>query len=189
MCAHVRDCNPCQGCARTAVRKHHSLSAVIPCADAVGALAAANYQTVGLEVAPTAAAAATEYLTSQPGIGGKWQMVEGDFFTHAPAQQYDLIYDCTFLCAIPPESRAAWSETMHKLLADDGELVTLVFPVKDPPFDGGPPFCMSPSLVRSLLEPKGFEAISLEQVPSDMLARGSIAGEYLGRWRKARAAS
>ena len=45
---------------------------------------------------------------------------------------------------------------MRRLLADDGELLTCVFPIG--PRDGGPPFAMSVELVRSLLEPAGFEA-------------------------------
>ena len=151
---------------------------------AVAALAAAGFTTIGLEVAPSAVTAARDYLNAQPGIEGKWEMVEGDFFTHEPAQPYDLIYDCTFLCAIPPDARAAWSETMGRLLSADGELVTLIFPVREPAFEGGPPYCMSPSLVRSLLEPKGFDAVSLEEVPTELLARGSFAREFLGRWQR-----
>ena len=72
---------------------------------AVAALAAAGYQATGLEVSPTAVAAASAYLSTQQGIEGKWQIDEADFFKHTPAQPYDLIYDCTFLCAIPPEAR------------------------------------------------------------------------------------
>ena len=72
---------------------------------AVAALAAAGYQATGLEVSPTAVAAASAYLSTQEGVEGKWQIDEADFFKHTPAQPYDLIYDCTFLCAIPPEAR------------------------------------------------------------------------------------
>ena len=71
---------------------------------------------------------------------------------------------------------------MQRLLAADGELVTLIFPVKE--FSGGPPYSMSPSLVRGLLEPKGFAASSLAEVPREKLARGAFAAEYVGRWRR-----
>ena len=73
---------------------------------------------------------------------------------------------------------------MERLLSADGELVTLIFPVKEPVFDGGPPFCMSPQLVRELLEPRGFRALALDEVPAELLARGAFAREYLGRWRR-----
>ena len=71
---------------------------------AVAALAAAGYQATGLEVSPTGGGRPA-YLSTQQGIEGKWQIDEADFFKHTPAQPYDLIYDCTFLCAIPPEAR------------------------------------------------------------------------------------
>ena len=53
-----------------------------------------------------------------------------------------------------------------------------------PAFTGGPPFCMSPALVRGLLEPRGLEAAALDEVPAAKLARGGFAKEWLGRWRK-----
>ena len=72
---------------------------------------------------------------------------------------------------------------MQRLLAADGELVTLIFPVKE--YDGGPPYSMSPKLVRGLLEPNGFAAkSSIEEVPKEKLARGTFAAEFLGRWRR-----
>ena len=75
---------------------------------------------------------------------------------------------------------------MTRLLSDaeHAELVTLIFPVKEPAFTGGPPFCMSPALVRGLLEPHGLEATALDEVPAAKLARGGFAKEWLGRWRK-----
>ena len=80
------------------------------------------------------------------------------------------------------------------MLAEGGELVTLIFPVKsssesgadpaDTPLEGpggGPPYAMSPKLVKVLLESAGFEQHSLEQVPSALEARG-FAREWIGRW-------
>ena len=153
---------------------------------ALGALAEAGYHATGLEIAPSAVTAACDYLRAQQGIEHKWEVQEGDFFTHETVQPYDLIYDCTFLCAIPPEMRSGWADCMDRLLSKDGELVTLIFPIKTPAFEGGPPYCMSPELVRGLLEPRGFSAVALDEVPNEMLARGHIAKEFLGRWRKGR---
>ena len=148
---------------------------------AVAELVQAGYATTGLEVAPTAVAAATKHLA---GVEGTWSILEADFFTHNPPTKYDVIYDCTFLCAIPPDARNAWAETMAELLAENGTLVTLIFPVREGDPAGGPPYSMSPALVRSLLEPKGFSATSLTEVPAEQLARGSFAKEYLGIWKK-----
>ena len=46
---------------------------------------------------------------------------------------------------------------------------------------------MSPELVASLLEPLGFEASLMEEVPKDELARNNVmsnAKEYIARWRR-----
>ena len=66
-----------------------------------------------------------------------------------------------------------------------GECVTLIFPVVEPPFAGGPPHCMSVDLVRSLLQPAGFEEAGVSEVPTADLARAfGSAKEFLGRWRR-----
>ena len=159
--------------------------------------------------APTAADAANTYLdTALSGASRDCASIEvGDFFETEGPGSFTLGYDCTFLCAIPPEvswarppstvppsflgrpplctatrhglptrltstdhcrstttgpatrqSRARWAAKWAELLADDGELVTLIFPVKpggadpaDTPLEGpggGPPYEMSPRLVK-----------------------------------------
>jgi len=145
----------------------------------------------GLEVSTTAKAACDSYLTEVGAdrVGATCEV--GDFFTHQG--QYDLVYDCTFLCAIPPERRLEWADQMAKLLkAGSGELVTLIFPVKDGPGDpadgevgNGPPYRMSPRLVEQLLlTPAGhFTKIACERVPDDMVTR-PFAGEYIARWAR-----
>ena len=42
--------------------------------------------------------------------GAKVKPETGDFFVHGG--KYDFIWDCTFLCAIPPELRIAWAAKM-----------------------------------------------------------------------------
>ena len=51
---------------------------------------------------------------------------------------------------------------MRRLIRPGGEIVSLVFPVGD--FEGGPPFALSPDVVKDLLEPAGF-GVSLTEVP------------------------
>ena len=65
---------------------------------AVAALAKAGYDATGLEIAPTAAKAAEDYLNGEADIKGLlWKISCGDFFEHSPLEQYNLLYDCTFL--------------------------------------------------------------------------------------------
>ncbi|EOD18223.1 hypothetical protein EMIHUDRAFT_196361 [Emiliania huxleyi CCMP1516] len=104
--------------------------------------------------------------------------------------KYDLIWDCTFLCALEPAARGRWAEQMRALLAPGGELLTAVFPIGER--DGGPPFAMSVPRVRSLLEPVGFEAAVVRdnlpheeqhRRPSDELSSVRTRGTALVSWR------
>ena len=106
-----------------------------------------------------------------------------DFFTHTG--RYDLVYDCTFLCAIPPSRREEWAAQMSKIIKPGGEIVSLVFPLGD--YEGGPPFALSTTIVEDLLIPAGFERVSLTKVPEEKLARTAPRGErgeYLYRWKR-----
>jgi hypothetical protein len=47
-------------------------------------------------------------------------------FVPAELGTFDVIYDCTFLCAIQPEMRQQWAAQHAALLKPDGELVTLM---------------------------------------------------------------
>mmetsp|Transcript_27140 Transcript_27140/g.66581 ORF Transcript_27140/g.66581 Transcript_27140/m.66581 type:complete len:190 (-) Transcript_27140:334-903(-) len=165
---------------------------------AVAALASAARRVTGIEISDTAKAACNAHLASAPaGVGGGDGGAPGsaavvvasefaaciadDFFTHAPSDgPYDLVYDCTFLCAIPMERRGDWAAQMSALVRPGGELVSLVFPIGD--FTGGPPFALSPAIVEGLLAPVGFEPVSLTEVPPEQWARGRK--EYLYRWRR-----
>ena len=89
-----------------------------------------------------------------------------------------MLFFLTSFCVLG----SSWADSMQRLLAADGELVTLIFPVKE--YDGGPPYSMSAKLVRGLLEPKGFFSNCIEEVPKEKLARGTFAAEFLGRWRR-----
>jgi hypothetical protein len=63
------------------------------------------------------------------------KIVLGDFFEHQG--QYDLIFEQTFFCALPPKMRKQYVRKMHQLLSAKGKLVGLLF---NKAFEGGPPF-------------------------------------------------
>ena len=65
-------------------------------------------------------------------------IINGDFFD-LTMQDFDLIIEQTFFCAINPELRSRYVDKMKDLLKVDGKLVGLLFdfPLKDgPPFGG-----------------------------------------------------
>ncbi len=77
--------------------------------------------------------------------------------------------------------RPRWAERVGELLAPDGELVTLIFPIVDKDPDDGPPYALNAELVRGLLEPS-FDLVFLEP-PSDSHP-GREGKECVARWRR-----
>lgn len=120
------------------------------------------------------------YRLRDPLVGkGKIQFIVGDFFredflaaitstttTHgdsndtvppATDEKFDLIFDYTFLCALPRELRPTWAKRMSELLAPDGFLVCLEWPLQKSPKEGGPPHGLSAELYEELLRKPGQE--------------------------------
>jgi len=132
-------------------------------------LASLGYDAYGLEVSEAAMEAAVvnaaetydqKYKDASGGdskgksdaSGGRYTFICGDFFSDAWLQdsalndkdfKFDLIYDYTFFCALPPELRPKWAARQAGLLAQEGRLVCLEFPLYKDPRIGGPPFGMN----------------------------------------------
>ncbi len=147
-------------------------------------LAEGSRVVVGLDVAPTAAARFAALREARGVPEERARVVVADFFTYAPEERFDLVWDYTFLCAIDPSQREAWLEKVDALLSPAGELITLVFPATDePPFGAGPPFALPPEEVRALVT-RRFEEIVFEPYPRSHPGREGM--EWLGRWRRRR---
>lgn len=146
-------------------------------------LASAAREVLGLDVAPTAARR-FEALREAQGVSPDRARIHiGDFFGLAPAAPFDLVWDYTFLCALPPERRGDWEAKMRALLADDGELVTLIFPARPEPLNGSdrPPYPLLPEHVQALLADRWTQ---VELRPVERSHPGREGLEHLGRWRK-----
>jgi len=79
-----------------------------------------------------------------------------------------------FFCALPPKFRSRWAHKMMTLVEPkQGELFTLIHPIGS--WTDGPPYAVSPQLVKDTLEPVGFHAKELR--PSTM------EGRWIGRWK------
>jgi len=111
-------------------------------------------------------------VTTNPGgsgggeAPGTFQFVEGDFFkndwlhslssssssTEDDSGSFDLIYDYTFGCALPPSARAQWASRHASLLRkESGRLVCLEFPSAKAPSEPGPPWAMPPDVYVEFL--------------------------------------
>ncbi|KAJ8608094.1 hypothetical protein MRB53_039843 [Persea americana] len=101
-----------------------------------------------------------QYPVKSEDIGaGSADFQQADFFKHEFAGQFDLIYDYTFLCALPPEIRPSWAKRMSSLLAPDGVLICIEFPLKKPLSAGGPPHGVSAALYYELFKTPGVDPI------------------------------
>lgn len=114
--------------------------------------ASLGYEAVGMDISPEGVRLAEEYREKQGGGVTGAEFKCADFFTHD--EQYDVVYDYTFFCAIPLDKRREYVGRMKKLLKKGGVLVTLVFPIKEELVDGveqGPPYGYTPELYNELL--------------------------------------
>ncbi|KAF4636924.1 hypothetical protein G7Y89_g1150 [Cudoniella acicularis] len=134
-------------------------------------LSAHGYDAYGLDVSKNALEAARKsekvtsgnkvYKTREGVQRGKVTWLAGDFFKDEFLKNvegegaFDLIYDYTFLCALPPAMRPAWSKRQTQLLAPEGRLVCLEFPTYKPPSTGGPPWALPPKIYMAHLSRPG----------------------------------
>ncbi len=151
-------------------------------------LAASGRDVVGLELAPSAGAVFEEERQRRGLDPAQARLVIGDFFEWSAGEPFDLVWDHTFFCALPPALRDDWAHRMYDLLRPDAELVTLIFPVREPRWpplgsdpDVGPPYPVHPDLYRQHLA-SGFD--ELEIAPVAVSSGGRAGMEWLGRWRR-----
>ncbi len=96
----------------------------------------------------------------------KVNCIQGDFFELA--EQYDLIIEQTFFCALDPNLRKQYVEKMAYLLAPNGKLAGLLF---DTVFEReGPPFGGSTEEYKQLFA-SHFEVSNLEKAQHSIPAR------------------
>jgi methyl halide transferase len=170
-----------------AFRGHVFVPGAGSCYDAIHMSQIAESVTA-LDISPTAVERATT-IARRDAVGSasltanKLRILEGDFFTHRPTKAYDLVWDYTFLCALPLSMREAWAHKMFSLVAPGGRLVTMIYPVGT--FSGGPPFAMTPEGVHNLLSKAGFQPEVLEPVPEADSFPKRRGREWLGVWSHA----
>jgi len=132
-----------------------------------------GYDAYGLDVSKEAVEKAAK-MREDPKMAEKYPLAKGvesygeskimleDFFSdyflsQTGGRSFDVIYDYTFLCALPPEMRPKWAKRMAELLAPNGHLVCLEFPLGKEPSTGGPPHGLQRELYEQLLAHPGRE--------------------------------
>lgn len=83
-----------------------------------------------LDISPVLTGALKQRFQGRP-----INIITDDFFHHQ--QQYDLILEQTFFCALDPSLRGNYVEHMYQLLKPGAQLAGVLF---NRQFEGGPPF-------------------------------------------------
>lgn len=73
------------------------------------------------------------------GLPGRLEAVNTDFFGFSSDHKFDIIYEQTMLCAIPPELRERYEQIIFRLLKPGGKLLAL-FAETLTDIEPGPPF-------------------------------------------------
>ncbi|WWC90293.1 uncharacterized protein L201_005226 [Kwoniella dendrophila CBS 6074] len=144
--------------------------------------ASSGLHATGMDLAPTGVEKARKWLECQPKTDGIAEVICGDFFNYDVENKFDVIYDYTFLCAIPPALHSSWSSQMNKLSTSNAKLITLMYPL--PPTDNKPPpFQVTVELYHELLD-EHWELIWIQDVPEDERRKTGAGGsEKIAVWR------
>jgi SAM-dependent methyltransferase len=142
-------------------------------------LARADREVIGIDLSNNARAA---FLDAHPNLPGIVVYEVTDFFTYESAVGFDFVWDYTFFCALDPDQRGTWSETMKRLVKPGGMLATLLFPFEDP-ITGteGPPWPINTELVRGFVE-DAFEELEVTDI--GQTHPGREGRERLALWRR-----
>lgn len=111
----------------------------------VAHLAEQGWDVTGLDFSPEAIAAAR--TNAGPYAD---RLVLGDFFAFDPGARYEVIYERTFLCALPRRLWTAYAARAAALLVPGGRLVGYFYFSEEPK---GPPFGTSREALHELLDP------------------------------------
>jgi len=142
-------------------------------------LAREDREVVGIDLSDDAR---TAFLAEHPSLPGSVVYEVTDFFSYAPARGFDFVWDYTFFCALDPDQRSAWSQTMKRLVEPAGVLATLLFPFEDPISDrAGPPWPINTEMVRTYVE-GAFEELDTAEV--EHTHPGREGKERLALWRR-----
>lgn len=116
-----------------------------------------------IDIAPTL----IKKLQDKFSLNENIKVILADFFEHN--EQYDVIFEQTFFCALPPGLRQKYVYKMHQLLHNGGLLVGLLF---NRTFETNPPFGGSKSEYEILFK-DAFTFIQLDICNSSAVPRAN----------------
>jgi trans-aconitate methyltransferase len=135
------------------VAAHAPMKTLIPgCGNAheISLLLSQDWDVTAIDFSPEAVKRARDSLIKRNAtVDAHKRIVEADFFAAAwQARQFECVYECAFLCALPHHLRQAWASQMAAIIPPGGLLAGYFF------FDAsekGPPFGISEEALAQLL--------------------------------------
>ncbi len=97
-------------------------------------LAKLGFDVVAIDIAPTAIENLRAMLDKE---NLKAELVLGDFFEWAPDEKFDVIFEQTSLCALPPELWEQYETQQYKWLKPQGKILAAFMQTGR---EGGPPY-------------------------------------------------
>jgi SAM-dependent methyltransferase len=104
---------------------------------------------------------------------------KADFFSFV-APPFDLVYERTFMCALPPRERGRWARRAAELVRAKGVLVGFFFLADK---DRGPPFGIAARELHALLDP-AFALVEDEAVPPEQSVPVLAGHERWQVWKR-----
>ncbi|OCF42498.1 hypothetical protein I317_03614 [Kwoniella heveanensis CBS 569] len=152
----------------------------------VALFASRGLHAIGLDLAPTGVEAAQKWIALQAeSTLSNTEVICQDFFAYDPKEKFDVIYDYTFLCALPPDLHPRWAAQFHHLTSPASLLITMMYPL--PPTSIGqnpPPWPLTVDRYHELLD-KDWVMVWSQDVPDEERRTvGAPGGEKLAVWRR-----
>jgi SAM-dependent methyltransferase len=105
---------------------------------------------------------------------------KADFFALDDAQPFDLVYERTFLCALPPRERLRWARRIAELVRAGGLLAGFFYYGDG---ERGPPFGITARELHALLDP-AFALLEDEAVPAAQSVPVLAGNERWQLWKR-----
>jgi Thiopurine S-methyltransferase (TPMT) len=132
----------------------------------------AGYDVTGIDFSPAAVNQAKRVL----GVLAE-RVVLGDFFTHDfGGRCFDLIYERTFLCSMPPSRWPDYATRVADLLSAEGRLIGIFFYAQQSA--SGPPYPLTEKQAEQLFESQ------FRLVRSDMVTDSLPLFRGMERWQE-----
>ncbi len=141
----------------------------------VNAFLVAGWKACAIDFAP----AAVERARAVLGAAGAC-VRQADFFADALEAEFDLIYERTFLCSLPPACWENYARRVAALLRPGGALAGIFFHGHEPE---PPPYPLTPASSSSLFG-AAFELVEDEAIPAADSLPLYAGGERWQVWRR-----